>query len=222
MEREVRIGDLQKLYGSNDMVKADCNGCQGCFACYCGMGASVILDPYDVWNLEVNLHTSFQGLLAHNVELNVADGLILPNLKMEGKEEKCGFLNPEGRCSIHEFRPGLCRLFPLGRYYEGEKFYYYLQSQECPKPNKTKVKVKRWLNLPDLARYETFTVRWHSFLKNVREHLKESRDEQLKKDLNMYMLNTFYMKPYDKKKDIYEQIERRLLEAEKLVQAIEW
>ena len=80
-----------KLYGSNDMVKADCGDCEGCSACCRGMGTSIVLDPLDVNRLACGLQMTFEELLSENVELNVVDGLILPNLKMV--EEKCGFLN---------------------------------------------------------------------------------------------------------------------------------
>ena len=46
---------------------------------------------------------------------------------MNNEKEACYFLNEEGRCSIHSFRPGICRLFPLGRFYEEEGFRYFLQ-----------------------------------------------------------------------------------------------
>ena len=124
MKRQVDLKDISdgKLYGRNDLVKADCGDCQGCHACCCGMGQSIILDPLDVFRLTAGLGVSFEELLADKVELHVVDGMILPNLKMQGEEEACMFLNKEGRCSIHAFRPGICRLFPLGRYYENGSF----------------------------------------------------------------------------------------------------
>ena len=73
----------------------------------------MVLDPYDVFRLEEGLGQSFQELLTYGLELNVVDGVILPNLKMTGDGERCSFLNPEGRCSIHPYRPGFCRMFPL-------------------------------------------------------------------------------------------------------------
>ena len=40
MEREVSLEDISdgKLYGINDMVRADSGGCEGCSACCRGMG----------------------------------------------------------------------------------------------------------------------------------------------------------------------------------------
>lgn len=120
MKREVSLEEISdgKLYTANDMVRADCGDCAGCSACCHGMGQSIVLDPYDLYRLTKGLGTDFEGLMERYIELNVVDGIILPNLKMSGAAESCGFLDENGRCSIHLYRPGICRLFPLGRYYE--------------------------------------------------------------------------------------------------------
>ena len=123
MEREVLMEDLKKLYSSSDMVKADCGGCKGCHDCCCGMGDSIVLDPYDIYQMNKHLGVKFEELLNHKISLHAEEGLILPNLKMQGKEDGCAFLNEKGRCTIHAFRPGFCRLFPLGRIYEDGSFF---------------------------------------------------------------------------------------------------
>ena len=98
------------------------------------------------------------------LELNVVDGIILPNLRMNGTREVCSFLNEEGRCSIHPYRPGICRLFPLGRYYEKNGFHYFLQIDECRKKSRGKMKVKKWLGIPELKHYEAYIVSWHQLI----------------------------------------------------------
>lgn len=140
-----------RLYDQTDMVKAYCNECKGCHACCEGMGNSIILDPLDVSRLTKETGKSFEALLADTIELNVVDGLILPNIKMVNGT--CTFLNAEGRCGIHAARPGFCRLFPLGRYYEDGGFKYFLQIHECDRAGKVKVKVSKWIDTPDLPRY---------------------------------------------------------------------
>ncbi|SHJ50882.1 YkgJ family cysteine cluster protein [Hespellia stercorisuis] len=212
MERNVDFKEISdgKLYGSNDMVKADCNGCKGCSACCRGMGHSIVLDPLDVHRLSAHLQQSFEELLAEHIELNVVDGVILPNLKMSGPTESCSFLDEEGRCRIHAIRPGICRLFPLGRFYENEGFRYFLQVHECPMPNKTKVKVKKWIDTPELKRNETFVNEWHYFLKELQKKLKESEEESVAKNVSMYILQNFYMNPFERGEDFYEQFEARL------------
>lgn len=205
-----------KIYSSNDMVRAACHDCEGCHACCVEMGDSVVLDPYDVWRLEKGLGKSFEELLTFALELHVAEGLILPNVRMAGEEERCVFLNEEGRCSIHPHRPGLCRVFPLGRIYEDEGVRYFLQANACQKTDRTKVKVDRWLDTPQLKKYEGFLVRWHAFRRALEQQLAKMQDEGEVKTLNMFVLNQFFVKAYDTERDFYEQFEERMKAAERL------
>ena len=157
-QRNVSMDEISdgRLYGLNDMVKADCRDCEGCSACCRGMGTSIVLDPLDIYRLTAGLGESFEKLLAGGVELNLADGLILPNLRMAGEKEQCVFLDERGRCGIHPFRPGICRLFPLGRFYENGSFRYFLQVNECRRENRGKVKVRKWIDTPDVKQYDQF------------------------------------------------------------------
>ena len=188
-----------KLYGSNDMAKVSCHDCAGCSSCCRDMGQSIWLDPYDVYQLTRNLGKTFEQLLAHEIEFHVEDGLILPNIRMIGDGEPvCGFLNEEGRCSIHAFRPGFCRLFPLGRNYVDDKLTYFVLKDACPAPNKSKIKINKWLNIPRLKNYEKFLVEWHGLTKSLRAFYAEhEQDEAVMKTINMKFLQIFYLIPYE-------------------------
>lgn len=221
MKRQVDLNEISdgRLYGSNDMVKADCGGCEGCSACCRGMGNSIILDPYDIFRLTGGLNLRCEELLADRLELNVVDGIILPNLKMVGDGEQCSFLDERGRCSIHALRPGICRLFPLGRYYENHAMYYFLQTGECRKEKQKKVKVWKWIDTPDLKQYEHFVVEWHYFL-NRCEELTIEGGEETARQLNLYLLRQFYLKPYDSGEAFEPQFGLRLEEAKQLLAAL--
>lgn len=219
MKRNVTLEEISdgNLYEANDMVKADCQDCKGCSDCCQGMGDTVILDPLDVHRLCAGLKKLPEELLGSVLELGVTDGNILPHLAMKGTEERCVFLNTEGRCSIHDIRPGFCRLFPLGRYYTEDGFKYILQIHECKKKNRSKIKVKKWLDTPNLKQYEKFVLDWHNFLLDVQEVFYETEDETLVKNLNMYVLSRFYYTPYKEDGDFYPQFYVRLEEAKKLL-----
>lgn len=221
-----------RLYSANDMVKADCNDCEGCSACCQGMGGSIVLDPYDIYQLTKNLSCSFEQLLATSVTLNVVDGLILPNLKMDGEKESCVYLNGEGRCSIHGFRPGICRLFPLGRYWdENGDFHYILQTNECKKENRSKIKVKKWLDVEDLNSYHIFIKEWHSYINYAKSEIaaiqqkcvKTPDDKSLAQEaekqirsISMYTLNTFFATPY-LTSEFYQQFQQRMEQTKKIL-----
>lgn len=222
MKRQVSLEEISdgRLYSSTDMVRAGCRDCQGCSSCCSGMGNSVILDPMDLYRLTTGLGLSFEALMADRIELNVVDGIILPNLKMSGASQNCAFLNGQGRCSIHALRPGICRLFPLGRYYEtGEErtFRYFLQVHECPMPNKTKVKVEKWVDTPQFRRYESYICDWHYLLEDVEQRIRQEQDDTVIKNINLFLLKLFYMMPYSGETDFYTQFEQRLAQAKEVL-----
>ena len=229
MERNIDMKEVSdgRLYTSNDLVKADCGGCEGCSACCQGMGESIVLDPLDIHRLCCGLHTDFNGLMVDKIELQIVDSVILPNLKMaSGNTEACSFLNPEGRCSIHAFRPGICRLFPLGRFYENGSFKYFLQVHECPKPNKTKVKIKKWLDTPNLKTYEKYIADWHFFLKGLQEYVmnltsdSSSNSDSTARTISMHVLTQFYLTPYGEDRNFYEEFYERLEKSQLFTQSL--
>lgn len=187
-----------KLYGANEMAKISCHECAGCSSCCRDMGDSIWLDPYDVFQLTKNLGKTMEELLAKEIEFHVEDGLILPNLRMIGEQEPaCGFLNEAGRCSIHAIRPGFCRLFPLGRNYEEDKLTYFVLKDACPAPNKSKVKINKWLGVSNLKAYEKFLAEWHALTKMLRAYYAEHKeDEEIIKAVNMKFLQIFYLTSY--------------------------
>lgn len=220
MLRECDLNEISdgKKYQINDMVKADCDDCKGCSACCHGMGSSITLDPLDVHRITNRLQVGFNELLEDKIELNIVDGVILPNLKMNDKRvgDPCVFLDDNGRCSIHSDRPGICRIFPLGRVYEDGGFYYILQIHECKNDKRYKVKVSKWIDTPDLKKNQYFISDWHYFLKAVQKRLADSGDDQFIKQVTMHLLNHFYMEPYPADKDFYEEFHQRLNQAKRL------
>lgn len=211
------LRDLQeisdgKIYGINDMVKTACRGCEGCHACCVDMGESIVLDPCDMWMLCRAAGGTFEKLAAEGrIALGVEDGMILPHLSMDRQTNRCTFLNAEGRCSIHEMRPGLCRVFPLGRIYEEGKISYFLQTGACEKPGHVKIKVGKWLDGSGTKRQEQFLLQWHGLKRRVQEYLLQCSEAE-KKSINLFLLQLFFIEPYDEEHDFYVQFEKRLQE----------
>ncbi len=78
MKREMNLNEVSdgKLYGINDMVKADCQDCVGCSSCCNGMGESIVLDPLDIYRLKKSMNLTFEGLMESYIELNIVDHVI--------------------------------------------------------------------------------------------------------------------------------------------------
>lgn len=92
---------------------------------------------------------------------------------------------------------------------------YIIQIHECAKKNRSKIKVKKWIDTPDLRQYRKFVWDWHQFLLDVQEVFYQTEDADLIKNLNMYVLSRFYTKSYEENRDFYEQFYERLEESKK-------
>lgn len=198
------------LYSNNDMVKLGCNDCEGCSSCCCGMGQSILLDPYDIYQLQTVTGENFAGLMQEKVELHVENGIILPALRMQPEKDACCFLTKEGRCSIHSYRPGLCRLFPLGRNYDEKGLRYFLLEDACLVGNRTKLKIRKWLDVPRLSQYESFLTAWHELRKKIMDRIAEKASDEYAQMINVKLLEQFYQKSYDTEADFYQQFEERM------------
>ncbi len=220
MLRDVDLSEISdgKLYGCDDLVKLGTEECKGCHACCCSMADTIFLDPYDAYRLEAGLETGFAPLLEQHLELRVSDGVILPGPRADRKlviggkaeESACTFLNEEGRCSVHGSRPAICRLFPLGRIYVEEGGHrYFLQTQECAKERRTKIKIRKWMDTPEFGKYEAYVDRWHDVVRSIAGRAADLSEAQLK-ELDMFLLKVFYLTDYDTAGDFYQQFEERV------------
>jgi len=199
MKRNVDFNEISdgKRYKSGDLAKISCNGCKGCSECCRVTDDTIHLDPYDICMLSVAIGKTFSEMQSIGlIALTVEEGLIVPYLA-KTKDGACVFLSQEGLCRVHEFRPGFCRLFPLGRIYnEDDTFDYFIQIHECPYPTKTKVKIKQWLAIPSLSKYEQYISDYHKYISSLKNSLK-SADETASRNINIMFLNQIIIAPYD-------------------------
>ena len=128
---------IRRYFTSRDMARVSSRACEGCGKCCRGMGDTVHVDPYDCFMLTNKLGRPFSALLDREIALHFEGGLMVPALRMD---PDCVFLGADGRCRIHEARPGICRLFPLGRDYNEGKVRYFLLEDACPEKSRTKVR----------------------------------------------------------------------------------
>lgn len=211
-----------RFYTEKDMARTFCNDCRGCHACCSNMGDSIRLDPYDIWQLAIEGRLTFSEMMEEGkIAFTVENGMLLPYLAMrdrlhltpeggEKQEQVCSFLDEKGRCSVHSFRPGICRLFPMGRDFTSGELSYILLDKLCPAP-KSKIKVEKWLDIANPEAYRKFVIAWHDFRRKMQEMLcLASQEEQ--KQLNMYLINMFYACDYltQTEASFYQTVEEKM------------
>ena len=200
---------MQTLMDANGMARLGCGDCAGCSECCRGMGDSIVLDPYDIYMLQTATGQNFSQLMQDKISRHVEEGLILPSLKMQEDTDACGFLDGAGRCRIHLYRPGLCRLFPLGRNYDENGLRYFLLEDACKVGNRAKIKVRKWLDIAELPAYERFLTEWHDLRQDTKGRIMEQKSDAYTQKTNVIFLKTFYQTPYDAGQDFYGQFESR-------------
>ena len=169
MIREIdeKLIQPEMLMSSSDLAKVGCNNCEGCSDCCRDRAEAITLDAADIRLLKKYLNLSFNGLLNEGlVVLSVIDGIVTPCLGKKAGIDECIFLDENGRCAIHEARPGICRMFPLARiYHEDGSFSYFMQPGECPHNNGVKIRISKWLGYPDIKSYEKEVREFHDALR---------------------------------------------------------
>ncbi len=183
------------LLKSDDYAGVACNDCNGCSKCCTDTGCMIVLDSYDMKLMKKGLHMSFNELLnCGAIKLGVVDGIVLPGL---GTDENgaCNLLDKKGRCSIHKYRPGICRMFPLARiYHDDGSFSYFLQKDECDRRTGENVKISDWLGYDDIKTYEKEVREYHDRLIDLREKCAYARTQEELSGLQSNFLkdNFFY------------------------------
>ena len=215
-----------RTYRYDEEVPIGCDDCNGCSKCCHAMGDSIILDPYDIWNLTRHVQIAGGGkvdfalLVSEDgpLEISMQRGLLLPNIKMVD-EGVCPFLNERGRCSIHRYRTGLCRLYPLARSFDtadeesGTLSYFILNEVlGCPAENKSMVRIEDWLEIPDLPSYEAFQLRWHTLKKRMEDYCESvlsgiADSMEVLGRRQTAFLRLFYEMPYEE--DFYRDFDVR-------------
>ena len=208
--------DYTRYFSAGDMARIACRDCEGCGECCRGMGDTVVLDPYDAYQLAYGLGKPFAGLIGSEAELHAENGIVLPHLAMKGSPPACSFLGEDGRCRIHAFRPGICRLYPLARKYTGDGVKYFILPDACKGRALSKIRIRSWLGIPDLSDYERFKSDWFRFLSAAEEAALKEENENARKEISLFVLETFYLKPYDGD-SFYTLAENRMKRAGRLL-----
>ena len=161
----------ERLMSSNDMAKLGCNDCVGCSECCKDRAADITLDSWDMKKLKEGTGKSFEDLMSLGlIKITLVNNILLPVLGKKAEKDECIFLGEDGRCSIHAYRPGICRMFPLARLYrEDGSFSYFMQDGECSRGNGVKIKIGKWLGVGNVARYEQEVREYHDRLTELRE-----------------------------------------------------
>lgn len=153
--------------------------CDGCGKC-CKYRHDIVLSGWDLYQL-----TSF--LKRKNTLEFIREFCIVtlgPNskfpicsLKPVGYEQRCPFLMKNQKCKVHEVKPAVCALFPLGRMYNAQtgEVQYILQDIDCGLKDQSH-SVQEWIDAFHLDQNIDIYKKWSSMLVDLAETIHKKLD----------------------------------------------
>ena len=78
--------------------------------------------------------------------------------------------------------------------------------------------MKKWIDTERPETYERFVRDWHDLLEEMREIFRSLGTEKAIRDLTLYILQSFYRRPYRKDEDFFSQFDERRDECRHLLE----
>ena len=102
----------QQLMNLDSQFNFKCRKCGKC----CTHQDTILFNTRDIFNIAKKLQMTPKEVIDKYAETYIGSASKIPVIHMNplGKNEVCPFLK-EGRCSIHDCKPTVCALYPLGR-----------------------------------------------------------------------------------------------------------
>jgi len=205
------------LLGIDDTFKFKCLECGKC----CRNREDLLLNSRDLFNIAKKLGISMEQALEQYCETYIGKDSKMPvvRLKPQGAGRVCPLLKKDGKCSVHDSKPTVCALFPLGRVVAGEEIsdglqpnkpmqlMYILNPVSCGR-RKHKNTVRSWLEKFNIPIDDEFYILWGQLLVSlsisVSEYEEQEVSDQIMELLWQNIGAALYV-AYDTKKDFMEQ-----------------
>lgn len=136
--------------GLDDTFEFHCTMCGKC----CIRRNDILLKPSDLYQIAKELKMSVFDFFISYCEAYIGGDTNLPivRLKPRGSVQRCPLLK-ERKCMVHQAKPSICALFPLGRTLRTE-------SEETPAPDFSNVRTEYFFSNPGCGdKSETHTIR---------------------------------------------------------------
>lgn len=156
--------------GPDEPFKFHCTMCGKC----CIKREDILLNPRDMYNLAKELGMTPHEVLNTYCETYIGGDSRLPvvRLKPRGEIRRCPLLK-DRKCSVHNSKPTVCALFPIGRGIAGEKgnihsltvkdIRHFFSEPGCGDDSETHT-VREWLGEFGLSPEDEFFIKWQKCL----------------------------------------------------------
>ena len=211
--------------------------CRRCGKC-CKNQDTILFNARDIYNIAKKIGKTPKQVIEECAEVYIGDSSRIPVVHMVpvGLQRRCPLLLDDGRCSVHDCKPTVCALYPLGRVaiFDGVKdadaeitkenirVKYIINDYTCGSAKKHNT-VRSWLAQFQIPEEDEFFLRWNEVLVNlcaaVRKLEKSGCSER---PLQMFwdaIFHRLYV-DFDTKQDFMPQFEQAAEQLLKLCKAV--
>ena len=208
--------------GADELFKFHCTMCGKC----CINREDILLTPRDVYNMAKQLSMSPEDLIRQYCEVYIGADSRFPivRLKPQGNNKRCPLLRHD-RCRVHNAKPAVCAMFPIGRALgaveAGDKLpqftvsdiQYLFTDPGCGDDAETHTP-REWMESFGLPVPDTYFIKWQQLLCQTSLWLRKFEKEATEQTMEIIWTAIhigLYLK-YDMNKDFMEQFERNAQE----------
>lgn len=188
--------------GLDDSFRFHCTMCGKC----CIHREDIILNPYDLFRVSKKLGMEPKDFVARYCEayLGGSSRMVIVRLRPVGEDRRCPLLEGK-KCSVHQAKPAVCALYPLGRGLNQEigkaseishrSIQYILQKPDCGDESETHT-VREWISGFDFLLEEDFVPEWMQMIMDYGgavKKLETVHGEFFINVLSMSILGTVYL-----------------------------
>lgn len=167
--------------GTDEHFRFHCKQCGKC----CINREDILLNPKDLYNISKELGLAPRDTIAHYCEVYLGQNSRIPivRLKPRGSIKRCPLLR-DRKCSVHNAKPTVCALFPLGRSIkldaketdpnaiERARIQYIINPIECGDRSEEHT-VREWVESFGIPIHDNDFIAWQKALFSVRQQIVE-------------------------------------------------
>lgn len=210
------------LIGVDDTFKFHCTQCGKC----CINRDDILLNPKDLYKISRELNITINELIKRYCDVYIGINSLIPivRIKPQGNIKRCPFLK-DRKCSVHNSKPTVCAMFPIGRCIKIEKgekvkksdIQYLYTNPNCDKSETHTL--REWFDRFGINLEDEYFIKWNQTLMDLSQFLHDIEKTVIKEDmlkLQEIIFRGLYL-VYNKDKDFYKQFEENVFMLTELI-----
>jgi len=179
--------------------------CKACGDCCRNRKESIIITGYDVFRIAKELGIEMKEVVTKYTIGYIGNNSKLPVLIMKERPDGSCSLLRKGKCIVHQNKPLVCAIYPLGRYYlPAEKRFGYFQQDICCGTAEEHT-LEEWLNIFNVPEWDEASSLWATVITKLAEHtMKIKEPEAIEKMANILAVALYF--DYDTNKSYTDRL----------------